>query len=128
MDLEHLGLFQQISSEWITLGECLGISAPALNVLQTKYMFSSYTSCVMVFQRWINNDGFPSHYPVTWQGLYDVLFDIHMGRIAMEMKEKLSMEGIIVHALHRDSYSIVLCVVAVVCVFLSSFFLQVQPT
>lgn len=57
-------------------------------------MLDSYRCCTDVFNHWIQNDGHRPNYPLSWQGLYDLLCNIEHRSAAEDMKRKLSKDGI----------------------------------
>lgn len=48
-------------------------------------MLDNDNACRAVFSKWIEKDGNPTHYPLAWQGLYDLLCNIGHRRIATEV-------------------------------------------
>ena len=78
-----------VSSEWRKLGRYLGQSTSELDSYSRESMLNNNTCCKRVFNHWINNDGHPPHYPLTWKGLYDVLCAIGHRGTAENMKETL---------------------------------------
>ena len=45
--------------------------------------------CISVFSHWINNNGYPPNYPLTWDGLSELLRDVEHETAAMRLKEVL---------------------------------------
>ena len=41
--------------------------------------------CEAVLSHWLDHP--PRHYPVTWEGLYELLDDSELGQVAIELKQ-----------------------------------------
>ena len=88
-DLAHLGIINACSPVWRQLGGLLGLDTGKMDNFTKQALFDNVQCCERVFDHWINNDGFPPNYPLSWMTVYDVLCAIDRRKIADEMKEKL---------------------------------------
>ena len=58
-----------------------------------RSMLTNETNCYRVFDHWVNNDGYPPNYPLSWKGVYDVLCAIDHRGTANNMKKVLNSQG-----------------------------------
>ena len=86
-----LNVLKKVSSQWRTIGIRTG-QADSLDNYQQMAMLDNTVCCQKVFQAWINNGGHEK-YPLTWQGLYDILCDIDHRGIANEIADKKIAQG-----------------------------------
>ena len=75
-----------VSSKWRQIGIRTG-QTDHLNEYATKALHDANQCCERVFRVWILKGGHPPRYPLTWQGLYDLLCDIGCNGIANEMAD-----------------------------------------
>lgn len=54
-----------------------------------KYAHDNKKCCVHVFNQWIQNNG-SQNYPLTWEGLHDLLLDIEHATAAEDLKSALA--------------------------------------
>ena len=82
-----------VSGQWRQIGIRTG-QADHLDGYATKAQNDDGKCCEKVFRVWIAKDGHLPRYPLTWQGLYDLLCDIRHDGIANKMADKKAKEGI----------------------------------
>lgn len=88
-----LDVIKKVSFKWHLLGLRLGQDLGELDNYG-KESFSDYcTCCVRVFSHWIGNDGYPPDYPLSWEGVYNVLVAIDQSGVAEKMKKELAKKG-----------------------------------
>ena len=76
-----------VSSKWRQIGIRTG-QADHLDGYATRALNDDNQCCERVFRAWIAKGGHPPKYPLTWQGLCDLLCDIGHNRIANEMADE----------------------------------------
>lgn len=86
-----LNILKKVSSQWRTIGIRTG-QADDLDNFERQAMFDNNISCQRVFKAWIDNGGH-RNYPLTWQGLYDLLCDIDHRGIANAMADAKNAQG-----------------------------------
>lgn len=72
----------------------MGQSTNDLDGYDRRSMLANDTNCERVFDHWVNNDGHPPNYPLSWKGVYDVLSAVDHRGTANNMKEELNSRGI----------------------------------
>lgn len=95
--IDKLAIFRiidNVSDKWQDIGTHLGVSQTEQDNFRTKSILENATCCTLVFDHWIKNGGHPPHYPLSWEGVYDVLCAINHRGTADNMKECLAKEGI----------------------------------
>ena len=84
---QTLRLINEFSPQWETVGILLGLGVPKLNNLQTSPA-DNIRSCRKVFEEWLTNGGHPD-YPMTWDGVCELLSDVQKAKVAKKLKEVL---------------------------------------
>ena len=82
-----LRIVQNICPKWRYIGNLLGISDPVLESMLSQYRGDLEECCYAVLRRWLDN-GSPD-YPLTWEGLLDLLEDADCAEVAEELREAL---------------------------------------
>ena len=72
----------------------LGQEMGDLDNYQQRVDSSMVDCCRRVFNRWINNNGYPPEYPLSWAGLEKLLNNVQHGGAADSLKKALSSKGI----------------------------------
>ena len=85
-----LDVISAVSPKWYILGLRLGQTEAELNGYTTNPMLNEHICCVKVFSHWIDNDGHPPLYPLSWDGVYKVLVAIDHRGTAENMRRELS--------------------------------------
>ena len=91
---QRLEVIKTISAQWRQIGLLLGQILSELDSYQRMENNSNVGCCTRVFSRWINNNGHPPKYPLSWEGLEGLLRDIEHGRAADNLKNGLACMGI----------------------------------
>ena len=76
------------SSQWYNAGLLLGLKADALENIKQKSSDNA-ERFVSVLTHWIDSNGHPN-YPLTWDGLCELLCDIDRDTAAEELKQALT--------------------------------------
>ena len=91
-ELDSLGIIDsRVKDKWPDIGTRTGQSND-LETIRTKTMLNNKDACREVFAVWIDKDGHPK-YPLTWQGLYDLLCDVGHRNIANTVADKKNAQG-----------------------------------
>lgn len=53
-----------------------------------------YTICSKIFQAWIDNGGHKPHYPLNWQGFYNIMDHIGQKNKAEQVLVELGVTGV----------------------------------
>lgn len=87
--MKELRIIDQIAPQWREAGILLGFTMPELETLQQTALNESFQCCRHVFSQWIANHGHPQ-YPLTWNGLHELLVNLHMDALAKQLQEALA--------------------------------------
>ena len=77
-----------ISHEWRTIGERLDLTSSQLQSLAAEHRDKPKECCRAVLCLWLNNP--PDEYPITWDGLIELLEDSQLGQVASELRKILN--------------------------------------
>lgn len=91
-DLTQLGIVEKVSPDWRRIGCLLGQSQSALDNYERQEMRNTITCCTKVFDHWINDNG-SKNYPLSWNGVNQLLCKIEHRGTAQEMKTSLHTQG-----------------------------------
>ena len=80
-------LMEKIAYKWRTLGELLGLPFSKLQSLATEHRDKPEECCRAVLGQWLDNP--PPDYPITWEGLLELLEDGQLGQIVTELRNVL---------------------------------------
>jgi hypothetical protein len=84
-----LNIIDSVSSKWRKLGLLLDQTTNVLDGYDRMAMLDNNRCCEWVFNKWINNGG-TKLYPMTWEGVYNVLCAIGHRATADVMKSALT--------------------------------------
>jgi hypothetical protein len=88
-DLVGLGIIDKVSSKWTDIGLRVGLNWNQLNGYRKKRLGEEEDCCRDVFSYWIDDYG-TSQYPLTWDGLFDLLIAVKHRAAAMDMMKRVS--------------------------------------
>ena len=83
-----LRIVQSICPQWRAIGNMLDISDSVLESTLSHYRGDLEECCYAVLRRWLDN-GSPD-YPLTWEGLLELLEDADCAQVAEELRGALS--------------------------------------
>ena len=84
-----LRIVQSICPKWRDIGNLLDISDSVLESTLSHYRGNLEECCYAVLRRWMDN-GSPD-YPLTWEGLLELLDDADCAQVAEELKTALKI-------------------------------------
>ena len=84
-----LRIVQNICTKWRYIGNLLNISDPVLESILSQYRGDLEECCYAVLRQWLDN-GSPD-YPLTWEGLLELLEDADCAQVAEELRDALKM-------------------------------------
>ena len=84
-----LRIVQNVCPKWRYIGNLLEISDPVLESILSQYRGDLEECCYAVLRQWLDN-GSPD-YPLTWEGLIELLEDSDCAQIAQELRDALTL-------------------------------------
>ena len=84
-----LRIVQSICPKWRTIGNLLDISDPVLESMLSQYRGDLEECCYAVMRQWLDN-GSPG-YPVTWEGILELLHDIDCSQVSEKLRDALNL-------------------------------------
>lgn len=91
-EIQKLTIIKQVASKWRDIGILLGLTMSELDTIRQNTLNDNHQSCQYIFSKWFENNGC-LHYPITWEGVEELLMDIEMHTIAKSLKEALASLG-----------------------------------
>ena len=83
-------LLGQVSSKWWDAGLRLGLNTDQLANIKQK-TDDNEQRLAAIFTQWINNDGHPPDYPLSWDGVCELLYDLDRDSAAEELTQALKL-------------------------------------
>ena len=77
-----------ISHKWRTIGERLDLTSSKLQCIEVDHRGISEECCRAVLCIWLNNP--PDEYPISWDGLIELLEDSQLGQVASKLRKILN--------------------------------------
>ena len=93
-EITQMGIAEQISSDYQTLGILVGISLSQVESYRQQSFMNTTHTCNFILDEWISKNGHPPMYPLTWKGLYNILCKMNFKKVAEKLKSELSIKGI----------------------------------
>ena len=87
-------LIDKIRQKWQDIGKLVRIPLDELNSLSDKHKKDAAECCRAVLDTWMEAP--PPGYPVTWEGLIELLEDVDLGEVVTELKTVLHKANIII--------------------------------
>ena len=87
-ETKRYSLLKTVSSEWQRLGDLLQLSTDQLKNIKQK-SDDNVERCREVFASWIDCEGCPPCYPLTWEGLFELLIDVDRHTAMQQLKQAL---------------------------------------
>lgn len=87
-------LRNEVSMKWKDIGFQLHLTNNQLEVWFGKYNRDADECWIRVMDHWLTGEG-PSNYPVTWDGLYNLLKDVNLSQIAKDLKDAVNKSRIL---------------------------------
>ena len=84
-NIEEFRLMNRVSAKWRKFGILLKITNNDLDGFDEKCRGDPDNCWMKVMQRWL--DGSTSGYDITWEGLYQLLNDLQLSKVATDLKE-----------------------------------------
>ena len=86
-----LRIVQNICPRWRQIGNLLNISDSLLESILSQYRGDLEECCYAVLRQWLDN-GSPD-YPLTWEGLLELLNDVDCSQVADQLKDAQGLNG-----------------------------------
>ena len=81
-------LMDVIGNKWRSVGHQLGLLPSQLEGIASQFGNNATECCRAVLGEWLENP--PSDYPVTWEGLMELLEDCKLTQVAVKLKSALT--------------------------------------
>ena len=78
---------EKIETKWRDIGQLISISPTQLDSLAAEHRDKSAECCRAVLGKWLDNP--PDEYPITWDGLIELLVDCELTQAVKELKAVL---------------------------------------
>ena len=85
--IQRFYLMNRISAKWRKIGKLLDLSAAQLQGIATEHLGNQEDCCSAVLLKWMENP--PHEYPVSWEGLMELLEDSELSQVVEELKTAL---------------------------------------
>ena len=82
-------LAAQVCASWKSMGILLGMTSNDLEVLEREYHYKPRDIWSRVAERWLAGGGGRS-YPPTWEGLFYLLKDMELTKVAEDMEKAVA--------------------------------------
>lgn len=79
-------LIQRTSTKWREIGVLINIESNMLDEYWKESQSTATRCWEKVMQAWMNGQG-QEDYPITWEGLYSILTDVHSANIAQDLRK-----------------------------------------
>lgn len=79
-------LVDRVSASWKNFGIILGLTMNQLKRWEDQYRGDSNSCWARVMEFWLSGGSDKDDYPVTWEGLYTLLYDTEYSVVADELK------------------------------------------
>lgn len=93
-ETQNFKLLELISSKWWDAGIRLKLTIDTLENYKQKAE-DNEQRLEYIFSQWIDSNGCPPEYPLTWKGLIELLCDIDKRSAADELSKVLENRGVI---------------------------------
>ena len=77
-----------IGNKWRTVGHQLGLLPSQLEGIASQFSNNATECCRAVLGEWLENP--PPDYPVTWDGLMELLEDCKLTQVAVKLESALT--------------------------------------
>ena len=95
---QTFSLMDKISWKWQDLGIMIGLESTQLDVYDFENQGNPTECCERVLTEWLyGQDGTRGDYPVTWNGLRELLQDVEISEVAERFMEALQKSGTAMH-------------------------------
>ena len=81
-------LLRKVSDDWWNAGLLLGLTTAELGDIKQE-MDDNERRFAFVFSKWIADNGHPPEYPLSWDGVCELLSDLDKEEVAEELRQAL---------------------------------------
>ena len=85
--VQRLRIITEVCPKWKEMGDLMGVSACLLDAIEENRRGEC---CRDVFCDWLEQEG-GGNYPVTWQGLCELLEDLEFSALAKQVQQLLQL-------------------------------------
>ena len=86
-DTKRCRVIRSIFPKWHEVGRILGMGAAELSAISLKNQKDPEPCCIDVVTKWLEDDS--PRYPLTWEGVFELLDDIDEAILASELQNAL---------------------------------------
>ena len=91
---KKLQIIEEMSNEWKRVGRLLGLSMSTISHFEDLHPNGNVRCCELVFNKWINNNGYPPNYYYNWDGVCELLADMGHHQSAEDLSDALESHQI----------------------------------
>ena len=88
--VQRLCIITEVCPKWKDMGDLMGVSACRLDAIEENRRGKVKECCRDVFRGWLKQEG-GGNYPVTWQGLCELLEDLELSAVAKRVQQLLQL-------------------------------------
>ena len=86
--IHRFHLLRKVSGDWLKAGLLLGLTTAELWDIMLK-MDDNERRFAFVFRKWIADNGHPPEYPLSWDGVCELLSDLDKEEVAEELRQAI---------------------------------------
>ena len=86
-------LMNLVSNVWWKTGILLGLNPAELQNIEQQSS-KNEQRLALVLTQWIDNDGHPPQYPLSWDGVYELLCDLDKNSAAEELRRAMDSHSL----------------------------------
>ena len=83
---QPIQLIDEISSQWKTVGDLLGLSTGQINAIEKNCHYQVQECCREIMAEWLNNST-KYTYKGNWEGFLQLLEDLNLSTIAQDLRD-----------------------------------------
>ena len=87
-EIERFSVISSVSHKWCKIGTVLGIHHGPLETIFLRNLKDPEPSCEEVFKKWLDDGS--AYYPITWDGLIELLKDAGLPQESEKLRIALS--------------------------------------
>ena len=88
--VQRLRIITEVCPKWKEMGDLMGVSACRLEATEENRRGKVKECCRDVFCDWLEQEG-GGNYPVTWQGVCELLEDLEFSALAKQVQQLLQL-------------------------------------
>lgn len=85
---QRLRIVDEICPRWKDVGDIIGLGRSQMDAIEKKRLMDCRDCCRDVLSEWLEHG--KKRYPVSWEGMCELLEDLRFNFIAQQLKEALT--------------------------------------